>query len=132
MSILPQDQRIQATDKRGRVRVTPERRTELLNEFDRSGMTARRFAEWIGVNYQTLTGWIARRKKVAKLAVTVAHGAANGWVEAVASPQAGNLQSPGLIVKFPGEAQMEIHDPRSAALAAEVLRHWSNGAAPAC
>ena len=59
MTILPQDQQIQATDRRGRVRVTPERRAELLNEFDRSGMTARRFAEWSGVNYQTLTGWIA-------------------------------------------------------------------------
>ena len=117
MTILPQDQHIQATDRRGRVRVTPERRTDLLHEFDRSGMTARRFAEWSGVNYQTLTGWIARRKKLAKLAVTEEPGASNGWIEAVVAPKVRSPESAGLIVRLPGEAQMEVRDRRSAALA---------------
>lgn len=132
MTILPQDQQIQATDKRGRVRVTPERRTELLNEFDRSGMTSRRFAEWSGVNYQTLMGWIARRKR-ARLAVRGSpEPASTGWVEALVEPPFRSSESAGLIVRFPGEAQMEICDGRTAALAAEVLRHWSNGATRAC
>ena len=95
-------------------------------------MTARRFAEWSGVNYQTLTGWIARRKKVAKLAVTVAPPTTNGWVEAVVAPQSRANESTGLIVRFPGEVQMEISDTRSAALAAEVLRHWNSGTTRAC
>lgn len=127
------DPRIQATDARGRVRVTSERRTELLDEFDRSGMTMRRFAEWSGVNYQTLMGWIARRRKVAKLAVRVEHEpTAAGWVEAMVDSPNKRTGSAGLIVRFPGEAQMEISDTRTAALAAEVLRHWANGTARTC
>ena len=41
------------TDKRGHVRMTPERREALLAEFDRSGLGLTRFAELAGVRYST-------------------------------------------------------------------------------
>src|ERR1700743_446561 len=52
------------TDTRGRVRVPVERREELLNEFERSGISAMRFAKMVGVNYATFANWRQKRKKV--------------------------------------------------------------------
>jgi hypothetical protein len=49
-------------DGRGRVRVSRERPEVVLDEFERSGMNATRFARLAGVNYQTFAGWVRRRK----------------------------------------------------------------------
>jgi len=40
-------------DSRGRIRMTPEQRAGLLEEFDRSGMTGAGFARHYGINYTT-------------------------------------------------------------------------------
>lgn len=50
------------TDKRGCVRTPPERREELLAEFDRSGLTLTRFAELAGVRYSTFATWLQQRR----------------------------------------------------------------------
>jgi hypothetical protein len=47
-------------DKRGRLRVTRQRRTALLAEFERSGLSAVRFTEMYGIKYQTFMGWRKR------------------------------------------------------------------------
>jgi hypothetical protein len=55
----------------------------LLAQFDKSGMTGKRFAAWSGINYQTLCGWLQKRRKAAVsqgLAVTGAPGAFNGYL----------------------------------------------------
>jgi transposase-like protein len=49
-------------DRRGRVRMSREQRTALLEEFGRSGLSAAEFARHYGVKYQTFTGWLQRRK----------------------------------------------------------------------
>lgn len=120
---------ILATDARGRVRLSNERKAELLAEFDRSGMTLRRFAEWSGVNYQTFCGWIARRRNAAKLAVTrpsALPAGSTSWAEAVVEPMASRV-APGVVkIVFPGDAIMEVADLPAAALSAEVLRQWAN------
>jgi transposase-like protein len=54
---------ILATDTRGRVRVSRERREELLNEFEQSGMTGAQFARTIGLKYQTFAFWRQQRQK---------------------------------------------------------------------
>ena len=41
------------TDSRGRVRMPPQRREELLMGFERSGLSATKFAQLAGVRYQT-------------------------------------------------------------------------------
>jgi hypothetical protein len=38
-------------DRRGRVRVSRERREALLSEYDRSSMSAAAFADWLGIKY---------------------------------------------------------------------------------
>ena len=50
------------TDKRGCVRMPPERREELLAEFDRSGLTLTRFAQRAGVAYSTFATCLQQRR----------------------------------------------------------------------
>ncbi len=50
-------------DSRGHVLISPERRAELLEEFDRSGMTGAGFARHYGIKYTTFAHWIRMRKR---------------------------------------------------------------------
>ena len=47
-------------DVMGRVRVTAERRAEVVAEFQRSGLSGYRFARMAGVKYPTFMGWVQR------------------------------------------------------------------------
>jgi hypothetical protein len=96
----------------------------LLAQFDNSGMTGKRFAAFAGINYQTLCGWLQKRRKAAAghgLAVT--EPGSLQWVEAAAEGDGPKAPKPGvLVVHLSGGARMEISDPMSAALAVEMLR----------
>ena len=50
------------TDKRGHVRMPPERREALLAEYDRSGLSLARFTELAGVRYSTFATWLQHRR----------------------------------------------------------------------
>ena len=112
-------------DTRGRVRVSAQRREALLAQFDKSGMTGKRFAAWAGINYQTLCGWLQRRRKAAaSQGQTMTEPWSLQWVEATLEGE--SRQAPGrgvLVVHLRGGARMEIGDGLSAALAAELLRN---------
>lgn len=129
---------ILVTDARGRVRLTAERKAELLAEFDRSGMTVRRFAEWSGVHYQTFSGWLARRKKRAqnnsKSDAIAPFDPARAWTEAILESPSPKPSVGRVTIVFPGQATMDVSDVAAAALAAEVLRQWANltGATRGC
>jgi len=111
-------------DTRGRVRVSVQRREALLAQYDKSGMTGKRFATWAGIKYQTLCGWLQRRRKAAaSQGPAVAETKRLQWVEAVVEGESAQAPKPGvLVVHLNGGVRMEIADPLSAALAAEVLR----------
>ena len=47
------EERVLKTDVLGRVKTPPERREALLDEFEKSGMSGVKFAQFIGVKYQT-------------------------------------------------------------------------------
>ncbi|MEY5027557.1 MAG: hypothetical protein RLZZ244_3085, partial [Verrucomicrobiota bacterium] len=47
------------TDRQARA-LSRERRAELLAEFERSPLSARAFAERVGVRHSTFAGWIQR------------------------------------------------------------------------
>ncbi|MEZ0257047.1 MAG: IS66 family insertion sequence element accessory protein TnpB, partial [Chthoniobacter sp.] len=51
-------------DRRGRVRVSRERREALLDEFSRSGLSAAEFARMAGIKYPTFANWLQERRKV--------------------------------------------------------------------
>ena len=50
-------------DVKGRVQTPAARREELLDEFDRGGLSGAKFAALVGVKYSTFAFWVARRKR---------------------------------------------------------------------
>jgi hypothetical protein len=63
MTSTQKESEVLKTDNRGRVRTTRQRRHELLEEFDKSGLSAPKFAALTGLKYQTLAGWLHQRRK---------------------------------------------------------------------
>ena len=51
------------TDVLGRVRVKPEVREQILDDFERSGMSGRAFAKLHGIHQQTFASWIQKRRR---------------------------------------------------------------------
>src|SRR6516162_8372788 len=123
-------EQILSQDARGRVLVTPERRESLLAEYDRSGMSGVKFAQYVGIKYSTLAYWLQRRrqqrrkeKSLIKAGADPKPGRSNGgWIEAVVE----NASVPGvpvgaLRIYFAGGAYCQISSATEMALAAELL-----------
>jgi transposase len=111
------------TDNRGRVRVSPERRNALLDEFERSGMTARAFAKFIGVHPTTFAGWHRRRRKAKGTGGAVVQKGKRTpvrLIEAVAAHPAPESAS-GLTIELAGVARLELRQSGQVALAAELI-----------
>ena len=127
----PDAEQILKVDQSGRVWTPPERREAILDEFERSGMPASKFAGHIGVKYTTFAAWVQKRKKQ--------RGGEDGglaplntppalpWVEAVVESSASGTAKP-LVMYLPDGVRLEIADAGQAALAAELLRVLGIGA----
>jgi len=50
------------TDALGRVRTPAARREQSLAEFDPSGLSGAKFAEFVGVKYQMFVTWVQMRR----------------------------------------------------------------------
>ena len=121
-------------DALGRVWTPRAQREAALDEFERSGLPAAKFAAQIGVKYQTFVAWkTKRRQERAEGSVTeggrAASGPISGWIEAtVGHPGAGVLA-----VHLPGGARMDISDGSQVLLAAHLLRSLgASGVGVAC
>src|SRR5258708_39511906 len=121
---------ILSQDAQGRVLVSRERRESLLEEYDRSGMSGVKFAQYVAIKYSTLGYWLqsrGRRRQREKSwikAGTDTEGARNNgaWIEAVVE----NGSQPrvpigALRIYFAGGAYCQISSATEAALAAELL-----------
>jgi hypothetical protein len=105
-------------DAAGRVWTPRARREEVLDEFERSGMAAVKFAAFIGVKYPTLASWVQKRRRQRRAGGAAGQPAALRWVEAaVAEAPGGRLR-----VELEGGARIEITDEAQAKLAAVLLR----------
>jgi hypothetical protein len=124
------------TDSLARVRASPERKRELLDEFDRSGLSGAKFAALVGVKYSTFAAWAAKRKRSHPGKATpakVADPAAKvRWLEAVIDQAQGaaGKGSSALVIYFGSGARMEVSDARQVELAAAVLRALEQPAVP--
>jgi hypothetical protein len=127
-------QTILKTDASGRVRVPVERREALLDEFDESGLSAKKFALLVGVKHQTFATWVTKRRKVRGI-IGVRRSQVQRasesvpklqWVEAVVEKDADPPGSTTLSVHLPGGVRLEISDNRQVALAAGLLRALSD------
>jgi hypothetical protein len=119
------------TDSRGRARVSRSRREELLDEFERSGLSGAEFARLAGVKYQTFANWRQARQRCQRGALSPpAERAVKGppveWLEAVMDQaQAAPLASvSALLVRLPSGAVLEVATAAQTTLAAALLRAW--------
>jgi hypothetical protein len=116
------------TDSLARVRTTPQRRQELLEEFGRSGLSGAKFAALVGVKYSTFAQWASKRKR-ARPSETASGAKVEGaakvrWLEAVIEQAQGQADKKvsGLVVRLSGGACMEIEGLNQIELAAALLR----------
>ena len=117
------------SDTLGRMRTPPERRKELLAEFERSGLSGKKFAALVGVKYSTFAFWLQQRRRKAASAAKPPDTVR--WLEAVVekAQDSGGKTGLALAVELPGGARLEIHDVRQAPLAAALLR-WLESPQP--
>lgn len=115
------------TDEKGRVRTPAKRREKLLDEFEQSGLSGRKFADLVGVKYQTFAAWAQRRRRdrggpssqsPKKSADPVR------WLEAVVTEAQSSRASPtpGLKVHLSDGVWLEIEKLQQVPLAAALLR----------
>jgi hypothetical protein len=121
---------ILSRDARGRVLVSRERRESLLEEYDRSGMSGVKFAQYLGIKYSTLAHWLqsrrrhrGREKLLLKAGANTGAGqSTGGWIEAVVEEgSAPRVPAGTLRIYFAGGAYAQISSAGEAALAAELL-----------
>jgi hypothetical protein len=121
---------ILSQDAQGRVLVTRERRELLLEQYDRSGMSGVKFAQYVGIKYSTLAYWLqSRRRKRARENLLMKSGAdtepgkSNGaWIEAVVEKGSQPRVPIGALrIYFAGGAYCQISSSAEAVLAAELL-----------
>jgi len=130
MTNMTLSDRILKTDTLGRVKTPAERREALVEEFEKSGMSGTKFAEYVGIKYQTFASWVSKRRRrhgLARKQSLLADQPADTtaklqWVEAVVEKDAAVSGKGALSVHLPGGARLEVADARQAALAAELLR----------
>lgn len=114
---LPVIQSVPVTvDTKGRIRASKEQRRVILAEFERSGVSAARFAKVTGLKYSTFAGWLQRYRRTKR----PAHGRQVRLLEAVVEHGG---QSPATVVlHLPGGVRMEVADEKQAAVAAVLVR----------
>jgi hypothetical protein len=145
MTSMNDEAKILKTDTRGRVRVPVERREELLNEFERSGISAMRFAKMAGVNYATFANW--RQKRREAKAKAQGDGAAEGRAlgesvgvnrpvrlfEAFMEPgRSAAAKSGGLTIELSSGARIVVESPGQLRMAAELIGMLGQNARRSC
>jgi len=125
-------------DKVGRRQTPAARRERLLDEFDRSGLSAPEFVRLTGLKYSTFAAWVHRRRKLQKAVPSAPAKAADPvrWLEALveSNPPAEGLRAVGLKLELPGRVKLELNDADQLPLLAALLRALESlgGRPPSC
>ena len=94
-----------------------------MEEFAKSGVSAKKFAALVGVNYQTFASWVQAQRK-ARGREPSAVGPVRLWeavVEGGGCADAGPAGAPGLWIELPGGSRMAVASPVQLAMAAELV-----------
>lgn len=111
------------TDARGQVCYTREYRDEVLDAFEKSAMTGVQFARHCGVKYQTLIGWVKRRRKArAQAAKAEAAQPGDGSKFLLAEVGEEAPVAKGLSVRLPGGAVASVSSREEVPLLVELIR----------
>ncbi len=132
------DSKILKTDVLGRVRTPAARRQQLLDEFEKSGASGAKFAELVGVKYQTFASWMQERRRqrnaTTKRQAVKSSASAVRWLEAVAGKTNGLWDGVGpaqmLLLHLPGNARLELTCATQIPLAVALVRALEKSAVP--
>ena len=105
-------------DTKGRMRTSKEQRRVILDEFERSGLSAVRFAKRAGLKYSTLAGWVQRYRRTKPLR----RGRPLRLLEAVVDALPGPVAGTPLVLHLPGGGRLELNAAKQVPLAAALLR----------
>ena len=111
------------SDALGRVRTPRARREALVEEFEKSGVSAKKFAALVGVNYQTFASWVQARRK-ARGQEPSAVGPVRLWeavVEGDGCEPRELAGAPGLWIELPGGSRMSVVSALQLQMAAELV-----------
>jgi hypothetical protein len=122
MNTTSAEETILKTDVLGRVKTPKERREQLLDEFEKSGLTGQKFAALVGIKYQTFATWAQKRRRARGAYPAVKGPKQLRWLEAVVDQNIGDKNPLPLMLELAGGVKVPITDARQAALAAALLR----------
>ena len=109
-------------DTLGRVRTPREKREQILDEYERSGMSGAAFAALVGVKYPTLASWIQQRRRNGA-AASLATAATVRWVEAVPAHEVTAPPTSGTLgVQIGAAVWLEVTNAEQASWAGQMLR----------
>ena len=137
MTSTIEDPKLLKSDARGRVFTPPQRREQLLDEFERSGLSGTKFAALTGLKYPTFAAWVQtrRRQRSSDSPAQMAKDpkASLRWLEAVVEQAGGRADAAGagLTVHLPGGARLELAHVAHVPLAAALLQTLA-GPSPSC
>lgn len=106
------------TDCLGRIRFPEPLRNELLDRFEKSGMSGAQFAEFYHIKYTTFASW--RQKRDRQRRKNAGEPEPSGFMELALPadpPETGRLE-----LQLPGGASLRIANREDARLAAELLK----------
>ena len=122
------DGAILRTDRKGRVQTPAARRETLLDEFERSGLSGKKFALLVGIKHQTFATWAQKRRRqrgdyaAGKMA---SEKKSVRWLEAVMEPPPGSVVKAGalfLVLHLPGGVRVEMSEVKQVEMAAALVR----------
>ncbi len=118
-------------DAAGRVRVSPERREKLLEEFEGSGLSGAKFARLAGIKYPTFANWVARRRRqrpARKLGEEDGAKDSRGPIRLFEAVLEGGCEErknragvEGLRIELPGGSRVVIDSPVQLQMAVELV-----------
>ena len=123
-SLQKSEEPLLKTDTKGRVQTPVARREQLLDEFERSGLSGTRFAALVGVKYQTFAAWAARRRKAGASPAPIKPVDQVHWLETVVEQAQTAAQAPagGVRLHLPGGARLELTELKQVPLTVALLR----------
>ena len=131
MNTTPTDEVVLKQDVLGRMKTPKARREQLLDEFERSGLSGQKFAELAGIKYPTFATWVQKRRRQRGIYPVVGQRRIPDrlpdkvrWLEAVveAAKNPGDKNPLAVVVALPGGVRVEISDTKQVELAAALLR----------
>ncbi len=121
------------TDVLGRVKTPAQRREQLLDEFERSGLSGSKYAELVGIKYQTFATWLQRRKRARGAypkvpATRMVKAESVRWLEAVVQEarQAGAGQPEAIVLEVSEGGASADQQPKAGGTGGGAQVPWSS------